>query len=224
MIPPLIVQSALRRGINLIAITDHNSSANVEAVQKAALGTQLTVLPGIELQTLEDVHCLCLFDQLDSLLTFQKIVSDSLPDIQNKPEHFGEQFVVDETGDFIRSEERLLIISSSLTMTRAFNLVGSLGGLFIPAHVDRKAFGLIETLGFVPVDIALEVLEISRHLLPDQAVTHFPQLKGYPLIRGGDAHRLSDFLGANTFLIECPSITEMKLAMRNIEERSLSVS
>jgi len=224
MIPPLIVESALDRGINLIAITDHNSSANVEAVQKAALGTQLTVLPGIELQTMEDVHCLCLFDQHDSLLAFQKIVSDSLPDIQNKPEHFGEQFVVDETGEFIRREERLLIISSSLTMTRAFDLVDSLGGLFIPAHVDRKAFGLIETLGFVPVNIALEVLEISRHLLPDQAVTQFPQLRGYPLIRGGDAHRLSEFLGANTFLIECPSITEMRMAMRNIEERSLSVS
>ena len=115
MIPPLIVESALDLGIQLIAITDHNASANVQAVQKAALNTPLTVLPGMELQTAEEVHCLCLFDRLDQLESFQKIVSSSLPAIQNQPEHFGEQFVVDETGDFIRREEQLLIVSSSLS-------------------------------------------------------------------------------------------------------------
>lgn len=224
MIPPLIVESALDLGIRLIAITDHNASANVQAVQKAALNTPLAVLPGMELQTAEEVHCLCLFDRLDQLERFQKIVTSSLPSIQNQPEHFGEQFVVDETGDFIRREEQLLIVSSSLTLNRAFNLVDSLGGLFIPAHVNRKAFGLLEILGFVPTDIPLEALEISRHLPILQATDQFPQLKGYPLIRSGDVHRLDEFLGANTFELRSPSIYELKLAMRNEEGRKLSVA
>ena len=83
MIPPLIVETALELGINLIAITDHNSTANIEAVQKAALHTSLTVLPGMELQTKEDVHSLCLFDTLDQTNSFQKIVNATLPVLNN---------------------------------------------------------------------------------------------------------------------------------------------
>lgn len=224
MIPPLIVESALDLGINLIAITDHNASANVAAVQKAAANTPLVVLPGMELQTAEEVHCLCLFDHLDQLRQFQAIVSSSLPSIQNQSDHFGGQFVVDETGDFIRHEDQLLLVSSTLTLTAAFNLVSGLGGLFIPAHVNRKAFGLLEILGFVPTDLPLEALEISRNLRVEDVSRAYPQIAGFPLIRSGDAHRLEELLGANEFVLDSPTIDEVKLAIRNADGRSLKVS
>ena len=153
MIPPLIVETALDMGISLIAITDHNSSANIRSVQKAAENTSLVVLPGMELQTREDIHSLCLFDTLEQIEALQKIVDATLPKIQNQPDHFGEQFVVDETGDFIRTESKLLITSSSLSLDQAFKIVQDLNGLFIPAHINRKTFGLIESLGFIPPDI-----------------------------------------------------------------------
>ena len=219
MIPPLIVQEALDLGINLIAITDHNSSANVAAVQKAAEGTDLAVLPGMELQTREEVHALCLFDTLDQLLAWQKIVNACLPDLENRPDHFGEQFVVDETGDFIRREPRLLLISSSLSIDEAFTGVSRLGGLFIPAHVDRRANGLIANLGFVPPEIPFPALEISRRQQPDQVCEKFPQLRGYPLIQSGDVHRLSEFLGVNNLYIEEPTIKEIRLALSGLETR-----
>lgn len=221
MIPPLIVDTALSMGIDLIAITDHNASANIQAVQEAAFNTSLTVLPGMELQTAEDIHCLCLFDRLDQINVLQEIVNSSLPRISNSPEHLGEQFVVDATGEFIRREDQMLIISTNITLTQAWNIVDSLGGLFIPAHVNRKAFGLIETLGFVPTDIPIECLEISRHLPISQAVEQFPQLRGYPLIQSGDVHRLDEFIGKNLFTLESPTITEIKLALKNLEGRSL---
>lgn len=221
MIPPLIVDTALSMGIDLIAITDHNASANIQAVQEAAFNTSLTVLPGMELQTAEDIHCLCLFDRLDQINALQEIVNSSLPRISNSPEHLGEQFVVDATGEFIRREDQMLIISTNITLTQAWNIVNSLGGLFIPAHVNRKAFGLIETLGFVPTDIPIECLEISRHLPISQAVEQFPQLRGYPLIQSGDVHRLDEFIGKNLFTLESPTITEIKLALKNLEGRSL---
>src|SRR4026207_2291411 len=104
MIPPLLVQKALEKKIDLIAITDHNSSANVSAVQKAAQGTGLTVLPGMEVQSREEVHLLTLFETREGLEAWQKEVDASLPDLPNQPGFFGEQFVVDETGDFIRNE------------------------------------------------------------------------------------------------------------------------
>src|ERR1044071_2611817 len=134
MIPPLIVRNALEHNIDLIAITDHNSSANVGAVQKAADGTNLTVLPGMEVQSREDVHLLALFENLEVLAAWQEQVNSSLPDLPNQPEFFGEQFVVDETGDFVRSETRLLSTSTGLSIDEIFERVDSLGGLVIPAH------------------------------------------------------------------------------------------
>lgn len=223
MIPPLIVQQAIEQHIEIIAITDHNSTANVQAVITAAQGTGLIVIPGMELQTIEEVHSLCLFPDLERALEFQRIVDDVLPDLKNSPEHLGEQFVVDETGDFIRREERLLIISAELSLTKAWKSVTALDGLFIPAHVNRKAFGLIENLGFVPQDIHPDALEISRHLNSQTACTLFPQLNGYTLIKGGDVHRLDEFLGANHFQLASPTLNELKMAFSALECRKVTI-
>jgi PHP family Zn ribbon phosphoesterase len=220
MIPPLIVQTALACGINLIAITDHNASENVAAVMKAAQGSPLTVLPGMELQTKEEVHVLCLFDTLDQLAQLQAIVDETLPDIQNNIEFFGEQFIVDHTGEFIKRKDRLLINSTRNSLEQAFLKVTELGGLFIPAHVNRQAFGLIYHLGFVPPELDIIALEISRHITPENARQEFPQIKGYPLIQSGDVHYLSDFLGVNTFMIEKPTVNEIKLALQGAEGRA----
>ncbi len=223
MIPPLIVQQALDNGIDILAITDHNATANIRAVQKAAEGTALVVLAGMELQTVEEVHSLCIFEDTSQAEIFQKIVSQALPPLKNDPDHFGEQFVVDETGDFIRREEQLLILSTEMTLTQAWRFVNEMGGIFIPAHVNRKAFGLLENLGFIPQDIPLSAVEISRHLNSKEAVQKFPQLFGYTLLKGGDAHRLDELLGVNEFTLAAPTFAEIKLAVHSFEGRSLKI-
>ena len=223
MIPPLIVQEALEQQINLIAITDHNTTANVEAVQKAAAGTGLTVLPGMELQTSEEVHLLCLFDTLEQLALWQALVDANMPPLENNIDYFGEQFVVDETGEFIRRETQLLLTSADLTLKEAVAQVAKLGGLAIPAHVNRPAFSLIANLGFVPPDVPFDALEISRHLTPAAARQKFPQLKNYPLIQNGDVHYLTDFLGANRCQLAAPTIAELKLALLNEQGRTLKI-
>jgi hypothetical protein len=223
MIPPLIVREALERGINLIAITDHNATANIVAVQKAATGTGLVVLPGMELQTREEVHVLCLFDSLEQVNEWQQIIDGLLPSIENRPDHFGEQFVVDETGDFIRREPRLLITSANISIDEASGKVTGMGGLMIPAHIDRRAFGLIAMLGFIPFDLSLEALEISRNITPAEAVSKFPQCASYPLLQGGDAHRLDEFLGVNQFELSSPTIAEIRLALRQQDGRGFKI-
>lgn len=219
MIPPLIVQQALDLGIHLIAITDHNATANIESVQKAALGTKLTVLPGMELQTREEVHVLCLFDTLEQIQAWQQLVDKKMPDIENDIEHFGEQFVIDETGDFIRRELKMLSTSSELSITDAFYEVNKLGGWMIPAHVNRKTNGLLSILGFVPTDIAIDALEISLHLSKEEAYQKFPQIRGYPLIQNGDVHLLGDFAGTNEFNIERVSVDELRMAVHQLDGR-----
>lgn len=213
MIPPLIIEEALAKNINLIAVTDHNAIDNVDAVIEAAAGTGITVLPGIELQTREEIHSLCIFDSLEQATRFFAQIKNTFPDIKNNADYFGEQFVVDATGDFIRREERLLITSSSLTLKEAWKIVNAFEGLLIPAHVNRKAFGLLPVLGMIPTDIDLQIIEISRHLTFLQAIDQYPQLSNYKLIQGGDAHTLEDIQGWNQFTVSEPTINEIILAM-----------
>lgn len=223
MIPPLIVEEAVQRGIQLIAITDHNATANIAAVQKAASKTDLTVLPGMELQTREEVHVLCLFDRIEQAEALQAWVDRSLPAIPNNIDFFGEQFVVDETGDFIRREERMLSTSADISITEAWKQVEALGGLLIPAHINRSANGLIALLGLVPTDIPIEVLEISRHISPQEAQKKYPQIRGYPLMQDGDVHYLDGFLGTTEWEIESISISELRRALREQEGRRLRI-
>ncbi len=223
MIPPLIVSVALDRGIDLIAVTDHNASANVAAVQQAAEGTGLIVLPGMELQTREEVHLLCLFQEIADLEAWQHIIDRLLPKIANRPDFFGEQFVVDPTGDFIRREDRLLLTSAEISIDEAIHEVHYLGGLTIPAHVDRKAFGLIENLGFLPEGAPVEAVEYSRHFDLSNADRTYPQLKGVPHIQSGDVHRLDEFLGVNQLTLEAPTLAEIRLALAGTSGRRLDV-
>ncbi|PWH14350.1 MAG: histidinol-phosphatase [Anaerolineae bacterium] len=222
MIPPLIVQEARQNGIQLIAITDHNASANISAVMEAARGTDLVVLPGMELQTKEEVHLLCLFDTLEQVFSWQKQVDSLLPNLPNNIEYFGEQFVVDATGDFIRREERLLLNSVNLTLDEAAAQVTALGGLAIPAHIDRSANGLIAILGLIPP--GFEALELSRHISPAEACRKHPQVATYPLIQSGDVHLLDGFLGTTYFQVESPTIAELRLALARKEGRSVWVT
>jgi 3',5'-nucleoside bisphosphate phosphatase len=221
MIPPLIVQTALEKGLRLIAITDHNATANIRVVMEAARGSDLTVLAGMELQTREEVHLLCLFDSVEQAVEWQKTVDLHLPERQNKPDFFGEQFVVDATGDFIRSEERLLSTSANIGLEEAAEQVKVLGGLPIPAHIDRQAFGLIANLGLIPP--GFEVLEISRHITPAAARQKYPQIGSTPLIQSGDVHFLEDFLGGVEFEIETPTIAELHLAFQGQRGRKAAL-
>jgi hypothetical protein len=221
MIPPLIVQEALQLGLNLIAITDHNATANIAGVMEAARDSGLVVLPGMELQTREEVHLLCLFDTLEQAAEWQAKVDTFLPDTPNNIEFFGEQFVVDATGEFIRREERLLINSAAIGLENAAGLVRAMNGLAIPAHVDRKANGLLANLGLVPP--GFEALEISRHITPSEAIVKFPQLLGHPLIQSGDVHLLDGFLGSLHLDLEKPCIAEISKAIKGQDGRKLSI-
>lgn len=212
MIPPLIVQQALALGLGLIAVTDHNAAANCAAVVAAAAGTGLVVLSGMEVQTAEEVHVLCLFDAVEQALTWQGIVFDHLPDLPNVEDVLGAQFVVDAAGEYIRTEDRLLLTSTDLTLDDVVRRVKSLGGQAIPAHVNRPSFSLLANLGFVPPGLAVPALEIFRFTQPADLVAVHPELIAWPLIRGGDAHRLSEISRAVRFSMDTPGVAGLAQA------------
>lgn len=223
MIPPLIVQESIERGIDLIAITDHNASANVSAVQKAAQGSGLVVLPGMEVQSREEVHILCLFETLQQLNDWQTQVDTALPNLTNKPDFFGEQLVVDEQGEFIRTEPRLLLTSTRFSIDEIYQRVNALGGLVIPAHVERTKNGLFPLLGLVSPNWPVEAFEISCHTTPEKARIQFPALAQYPLIQSGDVHMFEAFLGSTRFNLQTRSLAEIRLALRGSGGRSVNI-
>ncbi len=213
MIPPLIVRRALELGLRLIAVTDHNAAANCAAVMQAAEGTGLVVLPGMEVQTAEEVHMLCLFETLEQALTWQGTVFDHLPDLPNDEDHFGAQYVVDREGDYIHTEQHLLATSTDLTIEDAARRVTALGGLSIPAHIDREMFSLLANLGFVPPDLPVAALELFRLTQPQQLAAQHPEILRYPLVRDSDAHQLSSMTVGIAFEAEVASFRALRTAL-----------
>lgn len=214
MIPPLIVRRALDLGLGLLAVTDHNAAANCAAVMQAAEGTGLVVLPGMEVQTAEEVHMLCLFETVEQALTWQGIVFDHLPDLPNNEDFFGGQYVVDREGDYVRTESRLLATSTDLSIEEAARRVTALGGLPIPAHVDRDMFSLITNLGFIPPDLPVPALEIFRLTDPARLIAAHPEVGRYPLVRDSDAHQLSSMRRGISFEADAASFSTLCAALR----------
>lgn len=200
MIPPFIVEQAISVGLDIIAVTDHNSAENVEAVIKAAYGSSLKVIPGMECETVEGIHLVCFFDEPDGALKMQEYVYTKLPDMHNRPATFGEQFVVDETGEFIRCNERLLLVPTEISLDEAVEMVDSIGGLAIPAHVDRRSYGIYGVLGFLPEAPVFNAVEISHHITEDEARRRYPDLADKVIFRSSDAHRLEEIGSGYTLL------------------------
>jgi PHP family Zn ribbon phosphoesterase len=223
MIPPFIVQRAEELALGLIAITDHNSAENVAAVIEAARGHELAVLPGMEVQSKEEVHLLCLFDTVEQVLDWQEVIYAHLPPLKNKDEVFGPQFVVDATGDFLRYNDRLLLTSVSLSVEEVAGAVQERQGLCIAAHIDRPAFSLLANLGFVPPDSHFAALELSRQAKPDEMRQRNPSLAGYAFIGSGDAHQLDQMSDRTIFTIEEPTIAEISMAFQGQGGRRVKV-
>ncbi len=219
MIPPLIIKRGQALGLDMIAITDHNAAGNVVAVERAAEGTGITIIPGMELQTREEVHLVCLFGTTDQALSWQEVVFAHLPERKNEPKFFGVQLLVDETGDLLDRNERLLLTSVDLSIDEAVDKVRDLGGLPIAAHVDRRAYGLLANLGMVPVGLNVAALELSRQSAPEDFLSAHKELRGWPVIVSSDAHRLSELAVTMRFQVQEPSVREIELALRQKEGR-----
>jgi PHP family Zn ribbon phosphoesterase len=228
MIPPLIVQRALDLGLDLIAVTDHNSADNVQAVMEAAehaatRGSALTVLPGMEVTTREEAHMLCLFDALEQALQFQTVVHAALPDLGNKADLFGAQFVVDDTGRHIRTEERLLATASSLSVEQVVSYANSLGGICLPAHIDRPRFSILASLGFVPPELDIAGVEISRLTTTQKLVQLSAVFARWGTIMDSDAHRLSEMAVRARIRIAEPSVAEIRMALSGRQGRKVEL-
>lgn len=209
-VPTKIVQSALLKDLDAIAICDHNASENVAAVRKAALGRGLSVFGGMEISSQEEIHLLGIFDEDDALQKMQQLVYDHLPG-SNDVDAFGPQYIVDSE-DYVEGyNNHLLIGATDLDVEAVIRAVHDLGGMVIASHVDREAFGIISQLGFIPENLDLDALELSKNY---KSSPYSLADLDYQFISSSDAHSPEDIGSAfSTFLLEEPTVGELKAAL-----------
>ncbi len=214
MTPSGIVAEACRKGVDVIAICDHNSAENVQAVAEAARDAAVTVLGGMEVTSREEVHLLGMFDDPASLMALQETVYAHLPG-ENDPSIFGEQPILNARDETVGHSSRLLIGASDLTLANLIERIHELGGLAIASHVDRPSFSILSQLGFIPENSGLDAVEVHRRV-PE----NLP--KDLAIVRSSDAHRRKEIGSRSTRLrLGHATVRELGLALLSSGGRTL---
>lgn len=222
MSPQTIVQQALKKKLDIIGITDHNSTRQCLEVSREANKAGITVYTGVEVNTKEEVHCLAFFETFDILNEFQEYLDRYLPDIENNPDLFGYQVVVDGEENIVYEEPKLLISAISQNLDQVEAEVHRLGGIFIPAHVDRPKFSLVSQLGFIPPDLKADAFELSKFSKTDDFLNKFAYLRAKTFVRNSDAH-MPEVIGESftTLLMEDTGFDEFRKALAGKEGRKV---
>jgi len=197
MSPNNIVNMALLKELDIIAITDHNTCANVKAVMDVARSTPLVVIPGLEIETSEEFHMVVLFPSLEQAIEMEKIVSKQLPPIKNRIEIFGNQTIYNHKDEIVGEIDQLLLTATALSVYEVMEVVRKIGGICYPAHIDRTSYSIISNLGFIPPDLAIQNIEVSRYANVRVYEENYPSLR---IIQSSDAHYLEDIFERQSYM------------------------
>ena len=199
MTPPAIVEAAVRAGLNMIAICDHNSAGNVRAVQQAA-AHKVAVICGMEITTAEEVHVLGLFPDAEAALAAAGVVQSS-----HAAGH----------------TPAMLSAASTLDLTAVLDLVHEHGGLAIASHVDRPSFSVLSQLGMIPADARFDALELSVAGRRAGRAAEVERL-GLPVVCSSDAHSPEEVgAGFTMFQAGGASFGELSLALAGRDGRGI---
>lgn len=222
MSPQNIVEQALLCNINILAITDHNSTKMCKIVAEVAEEKGITVIPGVEITTKEEAHCLAYFYNYEQVNEIQKYIDEHLPFIQNSTEKFGYQLVVDKDEMIVEEVDTLLITALDVSIDKIEQKVHEIGGVFVPAHIDRPKYSILSQLGFIPPDLRFEALELSRYTTTEEFGKKFPMYSKFTFTQSSDAHFIENIGDAYTiYNIENPTLEEIVKAFKNQDSRKI---
>ncbi len=215
MTPKAIVEAALAKGLDLIAVTDHNTALMSPVMAEVARAHGLAYLYGLELQTYEGVHVLAYFDDEARCLAFSEEVYGLLPHSTHDPYGLSDQRLVDAEGRLIRIEERFLVNGLRLNFEEAVQRIRERGGFPVPAHVDRNMFSVKSQLGRLPEGLDLPLVEVREACTPELC-------RGASILRTSDAHTLEGIGQRVTDItFNEPTIAELTMAARRQKGRGL---
>ncbi len=202
MTPCNIVGMAKLMGLDVIALTDHNSCLNCPAVVAAGEREGVLVIPGMELCTAEEAHIVCLFETVEKALAFSEYVENHSFAVKNRPEIFGRQLICDENDNVTGEYENLLVTASDITVGKVEKTVRSFGGVCYPAHIDRSSYSVVSNLGTITKEMGFEAAELSDAADENAMKEKFPVLEDMLIINSSDAHDL-ERLCRKAATIEC---------------------
>ncbi|MEE0946526.1 MAG: PHP domain-containing protein [Acutalibacteraceae bacterium] len=185
-------------GINVMAVTDHNSCKNCPAFFAAAKKYGIIPIAGMELTTAEDIHLVCLFEELDNAMLFDKELDKYRTPFKNRVDIFGNQSVMDENDNITDVVDDFLPVATTVMLEDAVKLVNSFGGICYPAHIDRQANGIIATLGIMPDTPYFSCVEFHNSENIDKYKKLY-DIKDKKILVSSDAHYLTDLREDNDF-------------------------
>lgn len=216
MTPNNIVQMSKLLGLNIIALTDHNSVLNCEAVMKLGKQNNLCVIPGMELTTMEEIHVVCLFPTLEKALEFNDYVKAHQMQFQNREDIYGRQVIMNELDEEIGEVENLLILATDISVMNVKELVENYDGVCYPAHINRDSMSILSSLGEIPPECGFRTAEVSSSGNIEELKKAHPILNNMLIVRDSDAHYLQNMKDAeNYFELEKLSIDSVLDKLRN---------
>lgn len=186
-------------GLQILALTDHNSCQNCPAFFKACQRYGIIPIAGMELTTSEDIHVICLFETLEAALAFNEAIDKRRNLIPNRVDIFGQQLILDGDDKLIATEPYLLPNATSVSLEETPALVEAFGGICYPAHIDRQANGIIAVLGDFPQTPHFKLFEINRKEQAPALIQQY-HLENKRMLISSDAHFLTDIKDKEHFL------------------------
>lgn len=200
--PNNLAAMAMLSGLNIVALTDHNTTKNCPAFFEAAKRHGIIAIAGMELTTSEDIHAVCLFERLEDAMRFDKEIEKHRILIENRKDIFGNQLIMDGSDNVIGEEKYLLSNATDISIEDAPELVQSFGGVCYPAHVDRDSNGIISVLGTFPETPLFNSVEFHFSENVESYVEKYG-LFGKTVVVSSDSHSLSEIRDKeNYFLLE----------------------
>lgn len=222
MTPENIVQQARKAQLDIIGISDHNSTKNAMVVKAVAKRSGIFVLTGVEITTKEEVHCLAFFEKDEQLKDFQSLLDQNIAQIPNPEGHFGYQPVVDANENILELIPNYLAAALKMGLTEIQRKVYELEGIFIPAHVTRPANGIFAQLGFIPPSLKFDALGITAKTKSADIRKQLGLKHDQSLVYNSDAH-FPEQIGKNytNFLMEEISFQEIRMALNQQNNRKV---
>ena len=208
MTPNNIVNMALLKGLDIIAVTDHNACHNAGALMELGARRQVLVIPGLEVESVEEVHVVTLFPDLESARKMGERVAARLPEMANREEIFGEELILNSKDEETGRLEQLLIVASEMTVEEVFQAADELGVIAFPAHVDRDSCSIVSNLGGIPDTLDVKIIELSAKCDAEAFFDNYPGLRQYPVLRDSDAHYLWDMSERCNYISSEEQITD----------------
>ncbi len=220
MSPATIVERGRQAGLEVVAVADHNCARNAPALAAAAARSGMKALYGVEVRSSEEVDLLVFFDAPEVAVDYGEWVYERLPDVPCDSDVFGDQVVVDVDEEILGFASRLLIGGITATLSEAADEGRARGGLVIPAHVDRPVDSVISQIGWLPADLGVDAVELSR-FGDEQALTaEHPWLAEVPIVRFSDAHRPGEIGYQRTrFHVAAVTVDELRAALAGRDGR-----